>query len=172
MGEALLAVDPESTHDAVTLFKEEEARRIKREGGDFTPENPVPADEAVSQITQEETKEEEAKTEETAPAEEDTPVEEAPEATPVQPEIVPTPESGGGSAPEVPTEPVVPVVPTEVPTTPSEPAVVPPTTEADLSSQNTVIEPIPERPEVIPEPVEPPSPIEVLIESVSNGLTE
>lgn len=170
LGEALLAVDPESTHDAVTLFKEEEVRRIKREGGDFTPENPVPADESISQITQEEIKEEEKK------EEEEKPVEEEPATTPEQPESTPETGGGSGSVPEIPTETVIPV---EVPTTPTTPTVptdtpaeVPPATEADISTQNTITGTIPERPVEVPEPVEPPSPLEALIESVSNAVTE
>lgn len=59
LGEALLAIDPDSTHDAVIYYKEELARRLKRERGDFSPENPVPADEDVSKIQAEANKLEE-----------------------------------------------------------------------------------------------------------------
>lgn len=55
-GEALLKIDPNSTHDYAVLFKEEEARRKKRQGGDFDPENPVPVDERISQVAQDEAK--------------------------------------------------------------------------------------------------------------------
>lgn len=54
LGKALLEIDPGCTHNAATLFKEEDARRIKREDGDFTPENPVPVDESISLVAQEE----------------------------------------------------------------------------------------------------------------------
>ncbi len=56
VGEALLKIDPKSTHDYAVLFKEEEERRKKRLGGDFTPENPIPADENISQVAQDEAK--------------------------------------------------------------------------------------------------------------------
>lgn len=52
LGKALLEIDPDCTHDYATLFKEEEARRVKREEGDFTPEAPVPVDESISPIAQ------------------------------------------------------------------------------------------------------------------------
>jgi hypothetical protein len=65
LGEALLKVDPKCTHDAATLFKEEEMRRIRREGGDFTPENPISVDENISTIVQEEKKVPEEDTEKT-----------------------------------------------------------------------------------------------------------
>lgn len=54
MGEELLKIDPECTHDFAILFKEEEERKKKRERGDFTPDNPVPADENISSLMQEE----------------------------------------------------------------------------------------------------------------------
>lgn len=87
LGEALLGIDPDCTHDAAVLFKEEETRRLKREQGDFTPENPVPADEKVSKVVQEEIKEEEITP---APSEDTptTPVEDAPkEVDPISPEV-------------------------------------------------------------------------------------
>lgn len=174
LGEALLAVDPESTHDAVTLFKEEEARRIKREGGDFTPENPVPADEAVSQITQEEIKEEEAKAEETPPTE-DTPKKDEP----------------AKDSPETPRGEVLGDV-----TAPAETSTTTPTTGTPTDSTSTSTPPIEESvapvtpaPEVVPVTQTPPQapapepipdvpveesmqgPVETLIESIANGLS-
>jgi hypothetical protein len=44
LGEALYAIDPDSTHDAVALYKEELARDIARAAGTLSPSNPVPAD--------------------------------------------------------------------------------------------------------------------------------
>jgi hypothetical protein len=43
LGAALVAIDPESTHDAALLFKEDEARRIARSAGKLEPSDPVPA---------------------------------------------------------------------------------------------------------------------------------
>lgn len=42
LGEALYTVDPESTHDAVALYKEELARDKARAQGTLTPSDPVP----------------------------------------------------------------------------------------------------------------------------------
>lgn len=66
VGEALLKIDPKCTHDYAVLFKEEEERRKKRLGGDFTPENPIPADENISQVAQDEAKIDEEQVAETA----------------------------------------------------------------------------------------------------------
>lgn len=44
LGEAILAIDPESSLDAVTFFKEEKARKLRQEMGDFSPENPAQVD--------------------------------------------------------------------------------------------------------------------------------
>lgn len=43
LGAALFLIDPESTHDAVLLYKEEEARKAAREQGTLTPSDPVAA---------------------------------------------------------------------------------------------------------------------------------
>ncbi len=53
LGQAIVAIDPVSTHDSALLFSEEEARRLKRLAGNLLPENQVLADEAVSPIAQE-----------------------------------------------------------------------------------------------------------------------
>ncbi len=93
LGEALLQVDPESTHDAAILFMEEEARRIKREGGDLRPENPVAVDESLSQTVPEEERIEEEKEEEKEIEEEEVqvkPEETGTNDTPVAP-VVPDP---------------------------------------------------------------------------------
>lgn len=47
LGAALVAIDPESTHDAAQLWREDEARRIKRQGGTLAPEDPAAAPDAV-----------------------------------------------------------------------------------------------------------------------------
>jgi hypothetical protein len=153
LGEALLALDPKSTHDAVTLFKEEEARRIKREGGDFTPENPVPADEAVSQIAQEEVRQEDVqeKTEDTkAQTKENdpqinTPAQDQSNSTSTNPQ-------GGEVLGEV--------------TQPSESSTSTPITQTP--PQEPAPEPTPETPVV--ETMQ--GPVETLIESISNGLSQ
>lgn len=88
LGEALVALDPESTHDAAQLWREDEARRIARSGGNLKPEDPTPAPDAVveeppqEEIPPEETPEE-SESNETAPEEN------APEETPVVPELPP-----------------------------------------------------------------------------------
>jgi len=51
LGEALIAIDPKSTHDAAQLFREDEERRVKREKGTLEPENPVEAPDAVTPTT-------------------------------------------------------------------------------------------------------------------------
>lgn len=56
LGEALVEIDPASTHNAAILYQEEEARKAKRTEGDFTPDNPVPVDESISPVAQEEAK--------------------------------------------------------------------------------------------------------------------
>ncbi len=47
LGAAIVALDPKSTHDAAQLWREDEARRIKRMGGTLTPEDPTAAPDAV-----------------------------------------------------------------------------------------------------------------------------
>lgn len=49
LGEAIVALEPESTHDSAQLWREEEARRIKRMGGKLEPENPAPAPDALTE---------------------------------------------------------------------------------------------------------------------------
>lgn len=48
LGAALCAIDPASTHDAAQLWREEEARRLKREQGTLVPEDPTPAPDAIA----------------------------------------------------------------------------------------------------------------------------
>lgn len=47
LGQAIVALDAESTHDAAQLWREEEARRIAREQGTLTPADQSPAPDAV-----------------------------------------------------------------------------------------------------------------------------
>lgn len=47
LGEALVAIDPKSTHDAAQLYREELARKLAREKGVLAPENPTAAPDAV-----------------------------------------------------------------------------------------------------------------------------
>ncbi len=47
LGAAIIAIDPESTHDAAQLWREDEARRLAREKGTLTPGDPAPAPDAV-----------------------------------------------------------------------------------------------------------------------------
>lgn len=55
LGAALFVLDPESSHDAVLLYKEEVARKAAREKGTLEPSDPVPApDSNVSQVPEEE----------------------------------------------------------------------------------------------------------------------
>ena len=53
LGQALNEADPQSTHDAVLLYKEEQARETKRKEGKLKPENPVPVDENLSETAKE-----------------------------------------------------------------------------------------------------------------------
>lgn len=104
LGEALLGVDSGCTHDAAILFKEEDARRIKREGGDFSPENPVPADESLSKVAQDEALQEQQEVQvpeptteqsveiEPEPTPASTPAEEE-SSTPTQTDVIPEPTS-------------------------------------------------------------------------------
>lgn len=48
LGEALVALEPDSTHDAAQLWREELARRTAREKGTLVPENPADAPDATS----------------------------------------------------------------------------------------------------------------------------
>ena len=49
LGAALFAIDPESSHDGVLLYKEEEARRLARTKGTLEPSDPVPAPDALTE---------------------------------------------------------------------------------------------------------------------------
>lgn len=117
LGKALLAIDPQCTHNAATLFKEEEARRIKRLGGDFTPENPVPVDDSISAVAQEEIKQEQQQkedkkevTEEPAPQPAQAPVLDIPppavDISSTTPAVLDLPQ-------EATSTPVVPILPIE-----------------------------------------------------------
>jgi len=141
LGEALLKIDPDCTHDTATLFKEEEMRRIKREGGDFTPENPVPADENVSPIAEKEKEEEEL-----------VKIEEIKETKKVD-DVAPSPLSSDNSAtttsvveqtPKAAVRPETPIPVSETPPTPPE-------TSSEITSET-------------------PGPIKVIIDSVSNAV--
>lgn len=127
LGKKLFEIDPDATHDTVTLFKEEEARRIKREGGDFTPENPV-------EIDEEKIKEEEETTSEETPKE--TPEATTPESTPEE-----TPSSTESPTPTESEQTPVPVV-DPVPTEPApvEPEVLVPETPPTETETPTPIE--------------------------------
>lgn len=129
LGAALFAIDPESTHDAVALYREEEARRIAREKGTLKPEDPVAAPDALQQ---------EVPVDQQSPVEEErieeVPVtEQPPEESPTVPELpadntssttpsIPEPEAYDPSvygealvppptAPEVPSVDVAPEIP-------------------------------------------------------------
>jgi hypothetical protein len=47
LGEAIVAIDSNSTHDAAQLWREELARKMAREQGTLTPENPTNAPDAL-----------------------------------------------------------------------------------------------------------------------------
>lgn len=138
LGEAIVALDAISTHDAAQLWREDEERRIKREGGNLKPEDPAPAPDAVveeppreeePEETREEEEQREESPEEPAPPEESSTVPELPPdnistTTPSLPEPEPYDPSVYGealvpppTAPEVPPVEVVPETPpvTEVP---------------------------------------------------------
>lgn len=141
LGAALVQMDPESTHNSALLFKEDEERRLKRLAGTLVPENPVPADENVSPIAQQEAVVEAEQPVEEAevvpPAEEETPAEEPTptpsEETPPAPidPILPAPTSTPAVLDTASSMPVVPEVapatttPSIVPETPPAPTVSP-----------------------------------------------
>lgn len=47
LGEAIIAIDDHSTHDAAQLYREERARKLARSTGTLVPENQVPAPDAT-----------------------------------------------------------------------------------------------------------------------------
>ncbi len=105
LGAALSAIDAESTHDAVALYKEEETRRKARETGTLEPENPVPAPDKVEEPPPaEETQEEEVQEESPLPAEEDEAVVPTAEE-PVLPDSAPEEPAAPEPAPPLPETP-------------------------------------------------------------------
>lgn len=165
LGEALLKIDPDCTHDTAILFKEEEARRIKREGGDYTPENPVPTDENIEEASKKAEEEKVEDNTEEPTSSESTSTEEVPEAE------VQTNESGStdssSSNENTPTEPVVEETastPTPTETTPSEST---PSEPVPTPVESSPSETVPAEQESSPEA---PTPVEVLIDAVKTTL--
>lgn len=142
LGAAIVALDPESTHDAAQLWREDEARRIKRQGGTLTPEDPTAAPDAVESETapeeeedvkffkEQEEKEAASSTPETVIEEPEMPVIDAGEtlgnATSTDPAV---------PAPEIPT--IEFETSTTTPITEPEPPVLP-TPEPDLLPEDVV----------------------------------
>lgn len=149
LGKKLVEIDPDCTHDTAILFKEEEARRIKREGGDFTPENPVPTDENLNTESNEVV--EEVNTDEEVVSNDESPVEES------------TSESTTTTTNE--TE--------EVPVTVDNNVTQDSTTTPEvITPEETAPTPEPQPEQVATEPAqpEPPTPVEVIVESVQTIL--
>lgn len=142
LGAALIAIDPESTHDAAQLWREDEARRLAREKGTLAPEDPTPAPDAIEPepvTSKEDVAQEETDTTEVV---EDTPEEspatpETPNEPPAEPEM---PVIDAGEPPADPvdtgevagaatsTSPAIPIIQTEelpeLPFLPEEPVVL------------------------------------------------
>ena len=167
LGKKLIEIDPDCTHDTAILFKEEEARRIKREGGDFTPENPVPTDETVKEAEKvPEDKENDPAITENTPSdtepvsEQDTVSEDNTSSSPSSSESSP---NESEPAPETPvnteTSPSEPEPQPQQETTPEAP--VAPTPSPETST------PEPQSQETTPEA---PTPVEVLIDAVKTTL--
>lgn len=140
LGAALVQLDPESTHNSALLFKEDEERRLKRLAGTLVPENPVPADEAISPIAQQE-----------AVVEAEQPVEEE-AVPPVVEEEVPAEEPTPTPSEETPPTPIDPIVPAPTSTpavldtassTPSVPEAMPTSTPSIIVPDATSTPPTP-----------------------------
>lgn len=113
LGAAIFALDPDSTHDAVMLYKEEASRKKARETGTLEPENPVEAPDKTEPEPEQKEEEEETIEEPVREAEEP-PVEEPAEPVgeseePLEPEA-PAPEEGAvlGEASDEPSVPEAP----------------------------------------------------------------
>lgn len=134
LGAALFGVDPESSHDAVLLYKEDEARRQARSEGVLEPTDPVPAVDALQE------------TPARIPEEEEDDVkffrEQAQQETSSTPEVV-----------EIAPEPELPVIEVEEPTPDTMPtstaSVAEPVPEAVVPVE--VVEPAPDLSTTIPE---------------------
>lgn len=120
LGAAIVAIEPNSTHDAAQLWREEETRRLAREKGTLVPENQTPAPDSTTPESpqeepeentpvQEDTEDPEPTVEESAPSEEEigTPGYEPGEIPDAEvPEVEPTPEPPEETSPEPETPPV------------------------------------------------------------------
>lgn len=123
LGEALVAIDPESTHDAAQLWREEEVRRFAREKGTLTPADQIPAPDAIEQQATPE--EEDVKffkeQEETASS--------TPEIPPIEPDI---PVIDAGETLGVSTSTDTTITPTDIPTIQLETSTTTPIINADI----------------------------------------
>lgn len=149
LGKKLVEIDPDCTHDTAILFKEEEARRIKREGGDFTPENPVPTDENLNtesnEVVEEVNSNEEVVSNDESPVEEST----SESTTTNETEEVPVTIDNNVTQDSTTTPEVI---------TPEAPAPTP-----EPQPEQVATEPVQTEPE-------PPTPVEVIVESVQTIL--
>ncbi len=111
IGKAIFAVDPNSKHDAVALYREEEARNTARNAGTLEPENPAPTPDspAVETTAATETNATSSPAVETSPTTapfvpaEPVPIPEAPPLPPANADsmaeiLAPFPETGSGVA--------------------------------------------------------------------------
>ena len=159
LGAEILKLDPTSNHDAVAYHKDEEARRIRREGGLVRPENATTPEQAMEQVSVAST---ESSTQPVAePVVEQPTVQQNNPSSSPEPvtESTPTTEQPASSTPPttgepVATEPVIteivpdPVVtPEEIPVV-TEPQVIEPVTPPVLVTE-PVVEPV--IPVVVPE---------------------
>lgn len=154
LGAALVQIDPESTHNSALLYKEDEERRKKRLAGTLVPENPVPADENLSPIAQQE-----AMTQENEEALEEDPA--TPPAETPAPEPIPTPTPEPEQTPPPPVVETSTSTPSVLGTSTTTPTVVVP----DATSTPSVIEN--SAPIVAPEATSTPEIISMLKKKVS-----
>lgn len=134
LGAELFKLDPDSTHDAATLYREDEERRQRRLAGNLRPENPAPVENEPEPVIESENEpviESEVPNNESASS---TP-EFAPEAT-TTPEVI-NPEPATTSTPEVVVEPPVPEPEVVTPPVEPEPIVEP---EAVVPEETPVTE--------------------------------
>lgn len=123
LGAALFALDPEATHDAVLLYKEDEARRIARSKGTLEPSEPVPATDSPAPAAIPEEEEDDVKFFR----------EQAQQEASTTPEVV-----------ETPSEPAMPVIEADPP---AEEIVPEPVIEPELAPIDTVSTTTPSLPE-------------------------
>ncbi len=127
LGEALVAIDPESTHDAAQLWREEEARRFAREKGTLAPADQTPAPDAIEPQATPEGEEEDVKF--FKEQEEKEIASSTPEIPPIEPDI---PVIDAGETLGVSTSTDTTITPADIPTIQLETSTTTPSINADI----------------------------------------